>query len=298
MAIELGRTPRRDEFTYSLKGGDYKLRTLFGDYETLVLAAGLNLNKGKKITNEIFEKDISKHLSKMKPRKIKTQELPTIASISDIHWPFSNDRVIKRFLEYVGDEKPKYIILNGDAHDMYSHMKFPRSHNLFTPREETNKARSMNEKFWAEILKRSKDSKNYQLIGNHDLRPLKRILESYPEAEDWIQEKLNQIFTFKGVTTIYDPREELILNNIAIFHGYKTKLGDHRDYTLMNCINGHTHRGGVAYRQLRGEVLWELNCGFAGDPESKGLSYTPQKITNWTPGFGAVDALGPRFIPL
>jgi hypothetical protein len=43
-------------------------------------------------------------------------------------------------------------------------------------------------------------------------------------------------------------------------------------------------------------VLFELNSGLAGDPEAKGLTYTPQKITVWTPGFGAINKYGPQFV--
>ena len=95
----------------------------------------------------------------------------------------------------------------------------------------------------------------------------------------------------------YRRTEELIIGDIAVFHGYRSQLGAHRDYTLMNCINGHTHKGGAVFRQIRGSVIWELNSGLAGDPEAKGLTYRPQKITDWTPGFGEVDKKGPRFIP-
>ncbi len=134
-------------------------------------------------------------------------------------------------------------------------------------------------------------------MGNHDVRPLKRIMEAYPEAEDWVTEMMKKAFSFDGVETVMDQRQEFKIGNILIFHGYRSKLGEHRDYTHSNTINGHTHRGGVVFRNIGGQCLWELNSGLAGDPESKGLSYTSQKITDWTPGFGAVDKLGPRFIP-
>jgi hypothetical protein len=65
---------------------------------------------------------------------------------------------------------------------------------------------------------------------------------------------------------------------------------------LMSCAVGHSHVGGVAYRSIQGKVLFELNAGLLGDPEAKGLSYTPQKLTRWTLGWGFIDQLGPRFI--
>jgi hypothetical protein len=207
--------------------------------------------------------------------------------------------VLDRFYEFVSRQQPEIVIINGDAWDMYCHSKYPRSLNLYNPRDEQELSRKANEVFWQEIQRRAPRAKCYQMLGNHDARPLKKVLEAYPEAETWVEEMLKKMFTFENVTTIHDPRQELMLpGNIMVHHGYRSKLGDHASYSLYNCIVGHTHVGGAVFRTMRGTVRWELNSGVAGDPESKALSYTPQKITNWTPGFGWVDEYGPRFIPV
>jgi hypothetical protein len=302
LAIELGHTPTRREFEVAVKGGTYKLAKI-GGYTPLLQAAGLDTydarRSAKPISSIVFERPIERHLEDYKPREAKPREpYPRLASISDTHFPFINRRVLEAYYRYIEKEQPEYAILNGDAWDMYSHGKFPRSHNAFTPREEQALSRKMNEEHWVEVKKASPNVKCYQLIGNHDARPMKRILDAYPEAEDWVSEKLKQLFTYDGVTTIYDPREELILGSVAIFHGYRSKLGDHRDYTLMNTVNGHTHSGGVVWRKLRNEMIFELNSGLAGDAEAKGLTYTPQKITHWTTGFGAISEYGPMFVPV
>lgn len=295
LSLELGRTPNRDEF-----GNRTKVIAAFGGYSALIAAAGLEpAAKAKAINNSVFSRDIERHLEEYNP----TQYTPfgpfkTMAIISDIHWPFENQAVIAKFIQYVKDNQPEYVIIDGDAWDMYAHSKYPRSHNLFTPKQEEEMARKKNEAFWVAVKKASPQAKCVQLLGNHDIRPMKRVLEAYPEAEEWVQEKLTRMFSFDGVQTIMDPREELIIGDVLVFHGYMGKLGAHRDYTMMSTINGHTHRGGVAYRQIKGKVLFELNCGVAGDPHSKGLTYTPQRITAWTPGFGAVTKYGPMFIPL
>lgn len=303
MAVELGKTPTRREFEATVKGAAYQLGKQFaGSYSMLVQAAGLDPNKSEKprrIDNSIFERDIESHLAEYKPAEYAPRgEYPTLAVISDIHWPFACQRVIDAFLAYVEKHKPEWVVINGDAWDMYAHSKYPRSLNVFTPREEERLSREANEKFWARVQELSPESKCVQMMGNHDLRPMKKVLESYPEAEDWVRERLAKMFTFEGVKTILDGTEELYLaEDIILFHGYRGKLGDHRDYTLMSCINGHTHVGGVVWKQIRGAVIFEMNSGVAGDPMSKGLSYRPQKITHWTPGFGVMDSYGPRFIP-
>lgn len=301
MALELGRTPTRAEFTSKFSA--HKLVALFGTYTVLLQASGLptydERRSPKKLSAErLFTVPLQEHLAKQQdPIVIERKPYPRIVSLSDIHWPFSNQKLIEgKILPFIERMQPDYVVLNGDAWDMYSHSKYPRSHNLFTPREEHDMSRKMNEDLWREVRRVSKNSKLYQLLGNHDIRPLKRVLEDYPAAEDWVNKMVREMFTYEGVTTIFDPREELVLGDVAIFHGYRSQLGAHRDYTLMNCVNGHTHRGGVVFRKIRGHVLWELNSGHCGNPEGKGMSYTAQKMSDWTDGFGCIDEYGPRFI--
>ena len=301
LADELQKTPTQSEFLKRAGKGAARFRIFWpppNSWNKFVEAAALPQNKIiRKIDSSIFNVEIDKHLENYEPRDIpKREPYPSMAIISDIHWPFHSQKVIDRFLEFVGDVKPEYIFLNGDAWDMYAHSKFPKSLNIYTPRDEENLSRDLNVKFWKEVYIRSPLSKGTQKTGNHDFRPMKRVLEQYPEAEDWISDRLKKLFTFDNVISDMDPRNETIIGDIAIFHGYLSQLGSHRDFTMYNAIVGHTHKPGIVYRQLRDMVLWEMNSGYAGDPEAKGLSYTSQKITNWVNAFGAVDKDGPRII--
>lgn len=300
LAIELGRTPARGEFALHTGIKRYTIEKIFGSWAQLVAAAGLE-PLYQRVTNQIFHQDVNEHISNYEDQPkivVDRKPYPHLAVISDIHWPFSNQAIVARFVEYVGDEKPDYVVLNGDAWDMYSHAKFPRSHNIFTPQQEEDSARNLNKEFWENILLASPKSKCIQTLGNHDVRPLKRTMETLPMMEHWVTKYMMDLFSFPGVELIQDPRQEYMINDIAIFHGYRSKLGDHRDFTLLNCVNGHSHKGGVVYKRIRGQTLWELNSGYAGDPQAKGLTYTPQKITEWTPGFGVINKYGPQFVPV
>lgn len=302
LALQLGRTPTRAEFVASGAGFDYKLRTMFGTYAVLIEAAGLEQNKPSKktkITNQIFERDIERHLEQYQaksPLAPDTEPYPSIACISDIHFPFEHQPVLDAFVEYCAKHKPEHIVINGDMYDLFSHSKFPRSHNVFTPKEEHQLARSKAEAFWKRIREASPKSKCYQNLGNHSIRPLKRILETYPAAEEWIEMALAQMLTFDGVETNLGYRKELIIGNVMIIHGYRSQLGAHRDYVLHNVIVGHTHRPGVVFRNVGGRSIFELNAGYAADPNSKGLSYTSQRIVDWVHGFAVVDQYGPRVV--
>jgi hypothetical protein len=304
LALELGRTPTRTEFVAHAKGGAYRL-TQFGGFTALLQAAGLDTyderraGRKRKIDNTIFERDIEKHLAQYEPREVKpVTPLLRGLFIGDVHFPFSNDRLLEKIYRFAEKEQPEIICQGGDLYDQLSHGKFARSHNTFTPRQEQELARKKAETMWSELAKACPNARKVQAWGNHDARPLKRILEVYPEAEDWVQQRITALMSFPGVETLSDYRQELILpGDVMVHHGYRSQLGQHRDYVQMNAIVHHTHLGGVVYRRIQGRTLWELNAGYVGDAEAKGLTYTHQKMTNWTPGWGWTDEYGPRFIP-
>lgn len=302
LAVELGRTPYWHEIKRVVS--THHIYNLFGSMPVFVQAAGLEpANKNRKIDNTIFERGVESRLEEYEatgqpdPYVFK-KENASFAMISDLHFPWVNKKVLEKFYEFIKEHQPDFVIINGDAWDMYAHSKYAKSLNVYSPRDEQAMARKMNEDFWAKVQEVCPKTKCIQLLGNHCVRPLKRVLEEYPEAEDWIAEKMKELFTFDNVLTVHDYRQEVIINEDCIFHGYRSKLGDHRDYTHMNCHNGHSHVGGTVFRRIKGKTLFECNSGVAGDIESKALSYTPQKITHQTPGFSYRDKWGPRFIPV
>jgi predicted phosphodiesterase len=303
LAVELGRTPTLIEFTKYSGMGDSTIYRMFGGWVVAVKAAGLDpvqKQKTQKIDNSIFEKDIEQHLEDYKPRTFNEiiTPWPRIAVLGDIHEPFSHEKTKSEFVLFCEKEQPEWIVQVGDAFDQYSWAKFPRSHNIFTPKEEETVAKKNLEELFNILRLKCPNSKLVLLHGNHSIRALKRVLESVPTMEHWAQKYLEELMTFDGVKTIHDPREEFLIGDIAFHHGYLTQLGAHRDYMMMNAVVGHTHMGGAVFRQIQGKILWELNAGLAGDPFAKGLSYTSQKMSRWTLGWAWVDNYGPRFCPL
>lgn len=305
LAVELGRTPTRNDMEARVINGRRKI-DLMGGMSVLLQAAGLETwherrsSKKLRITNEVFARNLETHLAEYQPRPLKEEEpYRRTVFIPDTHFPFHSQRTLDAIYRFIEKEKPECVVQVGDLYDRYSHARFPRSHNQFTPEQEESMARAGAEEMWKEVQKAAPGAECAQLVGNHDLRPLKQILSSYPAAEKWIERMMEESMTFEGVKTIFDPREEYRLpGGVDVIHGHLGKLGDHRNHSLTNVVHGHTHNGGVVFRQHQGRVLWEMDCGLAGDPESKGLSYTAQKTVKWTLGWGFLDSYGPRFIPL
>lgn len=290
------RVPNRDEFCRLIPDGKRRIDKEFGNWTLFIQAAGLGR---KKIDNTIFERDIERHLERHEPATIPVQQpWPRALFIGDTHFPFIHRPTLEQIFDFTEAMKPEVIVQVGDLFDLYSHAKFPRSHNVFTPKEEMATARDGAQKMWAELKRRAPKARCVQITGNHDARPAKRILEVYPEAEDWIEEIMARAMSFDGVELIKDFREHLELpGNVRVIHGYLSGIGKHREFNMTNVVCGHTHKGGVVFRQVREEIIWELNAGLTGDPSAKGLSYTSQRVVDWTLGWGWLDEYGPRFIP-
>lgn len=297
LALELGRTPSKRE--YCAKYGASGFRAFNEQWSLVINAAGLDPYQKTKIriTNSIFLRDIPEVLEEYKPqpRLDKVKYTKTLA-LPDLHFPWVNQAVLDAAYEWARINKPLRIIQLGDLFDQLAHSKFPKSVNNYTPNQEEDLARAGAEKMWATLRETCPDATCVQLKGNHDQRAIKRTLEGMPSLERAISRYIDDLMTFPGVELIKDARQEYIADGILFIHGYKTQLGSHRDYTLMNTVCGHSHVAGVVFKNIRGEVIFEMNCGLAGLADSKCFDYTPGKILPWTPSFGVIDENGPRII--
>jgi hypothetical protein len=300
MALEKGATPSRDEFARHVRGGRSAVDVAFGSWTAFIQAAGLEPSKfGKKLDNSIFEKDLGEMLAShvQSESQQPTHYTPTLI-IPDTHFPFASQRVLDAIYEWAQKYKPARVVQVGDLYDLYAHSKFPRSQNVYNPKQEEELGRKGAEAMWSEIRRILPQAECVQLIGNHDLRPLKQTLAMMPSLEHVIEKYLQELMTFPGVKLIGDPRQEYECEGVQYIHGYRSGFGAHLRQTLVNTVHGHDHKLGVAFHRVRGQTLWELHSGFAGDSESKVFHYTPQKSTQEMPGFGFLDERGPRAIPV
>lgn len=307
LASELGRTPTSREFDNRYAGARYKIARAFGNYSELLKAAGLETYNDRraraagkmKLSNaEVFGRDLGEVLSAHAPR----ERAPEVVSepilvIGDAHFPFVHQATLEKIIRFAEKEKPAHIVQAGDLYDFFAHSKFPRSQNYYSPDQEMELGRKGAAEMWSALRAACPSAKLYQILGNHDVRPLKRVLESAPSLEGLVARALLPLFQFEGVTTIDDPRQELVIQGVTFVHGYASRPGYVRDHVLGNSVTAHTHRMSVVYRALADRIIWELNPGFIGDETAKALSYTAQKTTGFTLGWGWIDEHGPRAIP-
>lgn len=218
--------------------------------------------------------------------------------IGDTHMPYAHKEAMEWAIQVITQKKPCYVVQIGDLYDFYAFSRYAKSMKI-DPFIEVRQGREMAEKFWSKVHKVSPRSKCYQVLGNHDDRPFKRLLDKAPELEPFFNDR--PLFEFKGVITAQSSRDEIILNicgrKTSFMHGHYSKLGDHMVFNGMDTVVGHTHRGGVFFKRYRDDVYSELNCGYLADPDSGPMQYGPQRRKHSTLGLGHIDHCGPRFIP-
>jgi len=299
---DLGRIPTRREFESRVAGGNYQVTKLFhGSYDALLRAAGFETHderrSAKPLGNEIFQKDISDAVIVHNERAIAPVYSPTVF-IPDVHFPFAHAPSLERLYAFIEEFRPSRVIQLGDLYDMFAWSKFPKSMNVYMPKEEQELARSHAEAMWTKIRSLVPDAECVQMVGNHDIRPLRAVLAGLPSLEHVVEKYLYDLMTFDGVKTIVDSREEFIFEGVQVIHGYAQGMGKHRDHAMRNTVLGHQHKLHITFKSVGGASLWEMCCGHLGDAQSKAFSYTPQKTVDWHLGFGYLDKHGPRLIPL
>ncbi len=217
--------------------------------------------------------------------------------LGDLHFPFHNKEACKVVWKRICEVKYTHIIQIGDLLDQYSFTRFAKK-NIFLPDRELKFGRELAVEMWDKIVKQQPGAVCVQLLGNHDVRAVKRAQEKLPEAQDIVRDSLLELYQFEGVYTVQDPRQEYFIDDICFLHGYRSKLGDHTKFMHKSTVHGHTHRGGMLPVPINGKTLWELDVGYLADCTKEPMAYSEQKTNNWTLGFGEIDSLGARFNPI
>lgn len=217
-----------------------------------------------------------------------------VLAIPDLHAPYTDLESLTLLYTHIEKEQPDVIVQLGDQLDLYAFSKFPRSHNLMTPKQELEQGVGLLTEMWEIIHRVSPGSRCYQLLGNHMERLPKRVIERLPEAESLF--RIEDLVRFKGVDTVTDDR--LVIDDVLYLHGFLTKPYAHMRYFLKSCVFGHIHQAWCVYEKIHAGLLFDFTCGYLADDAQIPLKYTASKINKWSTGYGLIEAGIPRFVPL
>ncbi len=211
--------------------------------------------------------------------------------ISDTHFPFENKQAYNKMLLAIKQEKPTHVVQIGDLLDQYVFSRYSKSAEI-TPKFEVSVGIQAAQVMWTVIQRLVPKAKCYQLMGNHDMRLGKRIMERLPELEGLLDKG---VYSFPGVKTLKSDRESITIDGVMYVHGWLSKSIDHAKHFNMPTVHGHRHRPCI---EIDRPGLWSMDVGFLGDEKSLPLSYTQNKLTKWTLACGVVENRKPRLILL
>lgn len=207
----------------------------------------------------------------------------TVVIASDIHIPFQDNAAVRSFIEYCKRKQPEVVVLNGDVLDMFMLSRFTKGEGR-NPLEEM----TMCQGFLDSLRKAVPDADIYYVIGNHENRLEKYVLNKAPELASLIED----VFTIIK-TSDYRVRgcaRVTFNDNFVCKHG--TLLGNksglsaikEMENAYMSGATGHTHRlcKYIARKSGRKFVWLETGCLCSLNPE---YMINP----NWQAGFAQLE---------
>lgn len=202
-------------------------------------------------------------------RESPRQATRKVISISDIHFPYQNKKMLRAWLELLDDEQPDVIVLNGDILDFYDLSSFDKN-----PLRVNRLQEEIDEcvKFLTAIRRVCKTAEIYFIEGNHEDR-LRRFLWKNPSISSL------KALTLESLLKL-DQLKIRLVEHYTI-NGFKYKHGgvvrSHSSYSakaefekeLSSGESGHTHRVGSYCKTTEKGTFgwWESGCACDLRPE-------------------------------
>lgn len=212
-----------------------------------------------------------------------------ILILSDIHFPYQDNKALQLALEYGLEHNVNTIYLNGDILDFYQCSRFTKDRRLRDFAGEIEMGRE-----FLRILKETFDCPIYYKIGNHEKRYEDYLMLRAPELLGVDDFKLAHLLRFGelGVHLIEDKQIAYagklpILHGHEWFGGFAPPVNPARGLYMKakeSAIVGHHHRTSEhTEKSLSGEVTttWSMGCLCGLEP-----SYAP--YNNYNHGFAHV----------
>lgn len=179
----------------------------------------------------------------------------------DIHIPFQDDIAVDLFIGHIKERQPRMIVLNGDIMDMFRLSRFTNGEGR-NPLKEIEACREL----LSRIRNACPNSEIFYVIGNHETRLERYVLDKAPELESIIED----IFTILRTEDykVYGCSSVLLNDKYLFRHGRllgnKTGLSAIKELeaSYMSGATGHSHRLAkyITRKQGRKFVHFETGC--------------------------------------
>lgn len=215
-----------------------------------------------------------------------------IAICSDVHNPYEDPKALSMFLDFLKDEKPDEVILNGDICDFSALSLHGDADGSQRHMDEIESANELLDRI--QSIHRGKCHYNE---GNHEDRVRRYIAKNAPELEG-LYGLENALNLKKRKISFLPYRAEtpyFVTSKLAVTHGFAVGANAAKK-TLerygVSVIVGHTHTPAVAQLPVVSPTgvdsrkCWVLGCL----APTTGVPYMTAP-TQWTQGWGMVYAM-------
>jgi predicted phosphodiesterase len=213
-----------------------------------------------------------------------------ILVLSDIHFPYQDNKALELALEYGIQKKANAVYLNGDILDFYQCSRFTKDRRLRDMAGELEMGRA-----FLKLVQDTFKCPIYYKIGNHEKRYEDYLMIKAPELLGIDDFKLEQLLRFRefGVTLVKDKQMALagklpILHGHEWYGGFAPPVNPARGLFLKakeSALVGHHHRTSEhTEKTLGGKVVacHSTGCLCGLEPE-----YAP--YNNYNHGFAFVE---------
>ena len=225
--------------------------------------------------------------------------------VSDLHFPFFDDKVLSRFEEHLEKDQPDKLIMAGDMIDCGEISKFSKNpHTTISLKEEIQGFTDLI-KEWLRI---SPKITIVYIFGNHEFRLSQFLMRQAPELYDFIQ--LEDLFNFgtlpieiitgrKDVNKFVDNYIQEDGFTIGHFDKALQEPGASVNWLYQKRIRGsiiqsHCHKAAhVIKKDIEGNIYHLMECGCLCKTQS---SFTSE--TNWINAFVKLRGGAPELVIL
>jgi predicted phosphodiesterase len=220
-----------------------------------------------------------------------------VAVLSDIHYPFEDEKAIRLVDAFLQDYQPDVVVYNGDIADCYSVSSYGKAPGkVSTIQEELDYTRLKLE----ERKHALPNVKNwYYLEGNHENRFKRLISKDAPSLAGLKGCSFHEALGIDelGITWIPD-HEELWIGSLLFVHGFLARKHSgasargHFEKYGCSLIVGHCHRLAMGYRRTKSGNHCLIENGTLCDFD---IEY--MKFPDWQQGFTTIEFDGDAFSP-
>ncbi len=235
--------------------------------------------------------------SKSEPREVwkLPKSLSKVLLLSDIHFPYQDNKALTTALKYGQKENVDAIFLNGDILDFYQlsfHEKDPRVTSIADELE-------MGREFFKSLRKNFPKAMIYYITGNHEHRMERYLRVKAPELLDIQEFRIDVLLRVAEYQVNYiEHGTKCYFGKLLVEHGDKMKGsgGVNPARSLFaklkrHAICGHFHRTSEATEKVYdGDVVVTYSTGCLCELEPRYM-----EVNNHNHGFAMVEMDGDEF---